>query len=82
MSSQITSEGLEARYFEILKRVCQGESFTITVDGKQVAEINPSHRGVEDAEAVKVFEELCSSRFEGASDGAIREWLDAGSNKA
>ena len=76
MSSQITSEGLEARYFEILKRVCQGESFTITVDGKQVAEINPSHRGVEDAE------ELCSSRFEGASDGAIREWLDAGSNKA
>ena len=78
MSSEITSVELGARYFEIMKRVCEGESFTITVDGRQMAEIRPSHRGVEDVEAVKVFEELCSSKFEGASDEAIRERLEEG----
>ncbi|MGA2831729.1 MAG: hypothetical protein ABSE55_01535 [Terracidiphilus sp.] len=78
MSCEITREELGARYFEIMKRVCQGENFTITVDGRQVAEIQPSHCGVEDVEAVKVFEKLCSSRFEGASDEAIRERLEEG----
>lgn len=75
MSSEITYAELEACYFEFLKRVCQGESFTVTVDGRQVAEIRPSHRGGADEETVKILEELCSPRFEGASDEAIREWL-------
>jgi antitoxin (DNA-binding transcriptional repressor) of toxin-antitoxin stability system len=75
MSSKITSAELEARYFEILKRVCQGESFLVNVDGRRVAKIRPSHRGGADAESIIVFEELCSPRFEDASDEAIREWL-------
>jgi antitoxin (DNA-binding transcriptional repressor) of toxin-antitoxin stability system len=64
-----------------MKRVCQGESFIITVDGRQVAEVRPSHRGGADAETVKVLEDLCSPRFEGASDEVIREWLGEGGNK-
>jgi antitoxin (DNA-binding transcriptional repressor) of toxin-antitoxin stability system len=75
MPIEITLTEVEARYFEILKRVCQGESFTVTVDGRRVAEIRPSHRGGADKETVKVLEELCSPRFEGASDETIREWL-------
>jgi antitoxin (DNA-binding transcriptional repressor) of toxin-antitoxin stability system len=78
VSSEITSEELGARYFEIMKRVCQGENFTITIDGREMAEIRPSHRGVEDVEAVKVFGELCSSKFEGASDETIQERLEEG----
>jgi antitoxin (DNA-binding transcriptional repressor) of toxin-antitoxin stability system len=82
MPIEITFAELEAHYFEILKRVCQGESFTVTIDGRPVAEIRPSHRGGADAETLKVFEELCSPRFDGASDEAIREWLGEGGNKA
>ena len=78
MSTEISVGEMEARYFEILKRVCLGESFTITVDGRQVAEILPSHRGGADAETINVFEELCSPRFDGAPDEAIREWLGEG----
>jgi|CZKF01.1.fsa_nt_gi antitoxin (DNA-binding transcriptional repressor) of toxin-antitoxin stability system len=78
MPIEITFEDLEAHYFETLKRVCQGESFTVTVDGRQVAEIRPSHCGGADEETVKILEELCSPRFEGASDETIREWLGEG----
>ncbi len=78
MSSEITFTELEARYFEILKRVCQGDSFTVTIDGKQVAEIRPSHHGGADEETVKILEEICSPRFDGASDETIREWLGEG----
>ncbi len=82
MPTEISSEELQARFFEIMKRVCQGESFRITVDGRQVAEVRPSHRGGFDAETVKVLDELCSPRFEGASDEAIQEWLGEGEDKA
>jgi antitoxin (DNA-binding transcriptional repressor) of toxin-antitoxin stability system len=58
-----------------MKDVCHGKSFTITVDGRPVAEVRPSLRGGTDVEAIKVLEELSSPRFEGASDEVIREWL-------
>jgi len=78
MPSEISLTELEAHYFEILKRVCQGENFTVTIDGRQVAEIPPSHRGGADEETVKILEELCSARFKDASDETIREWLGEG----
>lgn len=81
MSSEITYEEFEAKYFEVLKRVCQGESFTIIVDGRQVGEIRPHPANNGDGETVRIFEELCSPRFAGASDEAIREWLGEGGEK-
>lgn len=82
MPAEISSTELESRFFEMLKLVCQGESLTITVDGRRVAELRPSHGGGPDAQAVKVLEELCSPRFEGASDEAIKGWLGEGGDKA
>lgn len=81
MPIEIASEELEARYFEILKRVCLGESFTITVDGKAVAEIRPHAASCPDEETAKVLEELCSAKFKGATDEAIREWLGEGAGQ-
>ena len=65
MFAEITGDELKARFFEIMKRVCQGESFTIAVEGRTVAEIRPSAKHGPDEETTKVLEELCSPRFEG-----------------
>jgi prevent-host-death family protein len=78
MFAEITGDELKARFFEIMKRVSQGESFTIAVEGRTVAEIRPSAKHGPDEETTKVLEELCSPRFEGASDEAIRQWLGEG----
>ena len=78
MSVEITGEELEARFFEILKRVCRGESFTIVVEGRAVAELRPSAKHGPNEEIAKVLEELGSPRFEGSSDETIREWLGEG----
>jgi antitoxin (DNA-binding transcriptional repressor) of toxin-antitoxin stability system len=75
MYTEISIGEMEAQYFEILKRVCLGESFIITVDGRQVAEIRPHAASCGNEETAKVLEELCSPRFDGATDEAIREWL-------
>jgi len=73
--TNIGAEELEAQYFEILKRVCQGESFTIVAEGRPLAEIRPSAKRGRNKKAAKVFGELASPRFAGASDDAIRKWL-------
>jgi antitoxin (DNA-binding transcriptional repressor) of toxin-antitoxin stability system len=73
--TKISFEELEAQYFEILRRVCQGESFTIVAEGRPLAEIRPSAKRGRDKRAAKAFSELASPRFAGASDDAIREWL-------
>jgi antitoxin (DNA-binding transcriptional repressor) of toxin-antitoxin stability system len=78
MSVEITGEDLEARFFEILKQVCRGESYTIVVEGRAVAELRPSAKHGTSERIAKVLEELCSPRFEGASDETIREWLGEG----
>ncbi len=78
MSTEITEEEIAARFFEIVNRAYKGESFTIVVEGKAVAELRPSAKHVHNEETAKVLEELCSPRFEGASDEAIREWLGEG----
>ena len=78
MSVEIAEEELKAKFFEIMARVCRGESFIISVEGKAVAELRPSAKCGLNEEAAKVLEELCSPRFEGASDEAIREWLGEG----
>ena len=78
MSAEITGDELKTRFFKIMKRVSQGESFTIAVEGRAAAEIRPSAKLGPDEETAKVLEELCSPRFDGASDDAIREWLGEG----
>lgn len=75
MSTEISFADLDSQFFEVMKRVCRGESFVILVDRKQVAELRPHAAGCADEEAAKVLEELSSPRFEGAQDKVVREWL-------
>jgi antitoxin (DNA-binding transcriptional repressor) of toxin-antitoxin stability system len=81
MATEITFEELEAHYFDFMRRVCLGESFTITLDGSAVALLRPVPGAGCDEEAARVFEELGSPRFAGASDDTIREWLGEGPSK-
>ena len=41
MATEITFEELEANYFDFMRRVCLGESFTIARDGSAVAILHP-----------------------------------------
>jgi antitoxin (DNA-binding transcriptional repressor) of toxin-antitoxin stability system len=75
MPTNIGVEELESQYFEILKRVCQGESFTVVADGRALAEIRPSAKRRRSKETIKIFEELSSPRYASASDDEIRELL-------
>jgi antitoxin (DNA-binding transcriptional repressor) of toxin-antitoxin stability system len=42
MHTEITKTYVEVHLFEILDLVAKGHSFTITIDGKPVAQIRPS----------------------------------------
>jgi prevent-host-death family protein len=75
VKGEISLEELGAHYFEILKRVCQGESLTIVANGRPLAEILPSAKKDWNKKAVEVLDELSFPRFANASDDAIREWL-------
>jgi hypothetical protein len=75
MTAEITGEELEARFFEIMKQVCLGESFTVLPEGKATAILRPIPGAGRNEETAKVLEELSSPRFAGASAEAICEWL-------
>jgi antitoxin (DNA-binding transcriptional repressor) of toxin-antitoxin stability system len=75
MITEISAAELEAQFFEVMKRVCQGESFAITTEGNRVAEIRPNKAHSGDKDTLEVLQELCSARFAGASDETVRAWL-------
>ena len=75
MPTQIVVGELEEQYFEIVKRVCQGESFTIVVEGRPLPELCPSAKRGCSKETIRIFDELSSPRFASASDDEIRELL-------
>lgn len=75
MSTEITHEELEAHYFDFMRRVCLGESFTILLDGSPAAILRPTQGAKRKKKAAKILGELSTPRFDGASDEAICEWL-------
>lgn len=79
MSTEIDIDAMEARYFEILRRVCQGEGFTITVDGEAVAEVVPVAKRRSSEEVAAAVEGLLNMpRIEGISGETVREWIQEG----
>jgi len=79
MPTEISAADLETQFFEIMKRVRQGECFTITVDGEAVAELRPAakkHSAEEVAAAVEAL--LKMPRVEGISGETVREWIEEG----
>jgi len=64
---------------EILRKVEQGERFTITVRGRPVADLIPAQedeRRRQSAEAVKSL--LNTPRIQGVTHEMIREWINEG----
>jgi antitoxin (DNA-binding transcriptional repressor) of toxin-antitoxin stability system len=79
VNTEINAGDLEVQFFRILKRVKQGERFTITIDGEAVAEMAPSakKRSAEEvAAAVKALQNL--PRIEGVSGETVLEWIREG----
>ncbi len=79
MSSEISAADLEVEFFEILKRVKQGESFTITLNGEAVAEICPAPKRRSKEEVAAAVEALRNlPQVEGISGETVREWIEEG----
>ena len=62
---------------ELLRRVEQGERFTVTVRGKVVAELVPP-RALEPQRRAEAFERLRHPRIRGVSGEEILEWIREG----
>ena len=71
----------KAKLSEIVRKVEQGERFTITVRGRAAAEVvpvqpaAPKHTPEEIEEA---YERLRNPRIEGVSHETIRSWIEEG----
>jgi len=73
MHIEITEEYAEEHFFEILEEVQQGHSFTITTEGRPVAQIGPSADAI--AEAV---ERLRNPKITGISGDTVLESIREG----
>jgi prevent-host-death family protein len=68
----------KTRLSEILRKVEQGERFTITVRGRPVADVVPSesNRTRRAAEAVEAL--LKMEKIKGIPDETVRAWIEEG----
>jgi prevent-host-death family protein len=76
--TEIGAFDAKTKLSEILRKVDQGERFTITVRGRAVADIVPSQhrdrRRVEEA----VRRLLAMPKITGVSPETVREWIEEG----
>jgi len=63
---------------EILRKVEQGERFTITVRGRAVADVMPSQVKNRQRAAEAVRRLLAMPRIEGISPETVKEWIEEG----
>ena len=63
---------------EILRKVEQGERFTITVRGRPVADIVPSQLKNRQRAAEAVRRLLAMPKIEGISPETVKEWIEEG----
>jgi prevent-host-death family protein len=63
---------------EILRKVGQGERFTITVRGRAVADVMPSQVKNRQRAAEAVRRLLAMPRIEGISPETVKEWIEEG----
>ena len=62
---------------EILRKVEQGERFTITIRGRAVAEIVPHHGKSKQAQE-EAYQRLSNPKIEGISGDTVLEWIREG----
>jgi prevent-host-death family protein len=71
----------KTRLSEILRKVDQGERFTITVRGRAVADVVPTRAprvGPSPEEVEAAYQRLRHPKIEGVSHELIRAWIEEG----
>ncbi len=78
MDKEIGSYDAKTKLPEILRRVEEGESFTITNRGKPVADLIPSRAGLRRRAAAAIDNLLNNSREHPVSDRDLAEMKESG----
>ena len=76
--TEIGAFDAKTRLSEILRKVDQGERFTITVRGRAVADIVPSQVKDKWSVAQAVQRILAMPKIEGISPETVKEWIEEG----
>jgi prevent-host-death family protein len=76
--TQIGAFDAKTKLSEILRKVDQGERFTITVRGRSVADVVPSQQRDKRRAAEAVQRLLAMPKIVGVSPETVREWIDEG----
>jgi prevent-host-death family protein len=76
--TEIGAFDAKTRLSEILRKVEQGERFTITKRGRAVADVVPSQLKDRRSAAEAVRRLLAMPRIEGISPETVKEWIEEG----
>jgi prevent-host-death family protein len=76
--NEVGAFAAKTKLSEILRKVEQGERFTITVRGRPVADIVPSQLKNRQRAAEAVRRLLAIPKIEGISPETVKEWIEEG----
>ena len=79
MPTQIGSFEAKTKFSELLRKVGQGERFTVTLRGRPVARLEPIlDHGISAEEREAAFERLRNPSISGVSTETLLEWIREG----
>jgi prevent-host-death family protein len=79
MATEIGAFEAKTKFSELLRKVGQGESFTVTVRGKAVARLEPVlDNGISDEEREAAYQRLRNPSISGVSTETLLEWIREG----
>ena len=79
MSTEIGAFEAKTKFSELLRKVGQGERFTVTLRGKAVARLEPVlETGISEDEREAAFERLRNPSISGVSTETLLEWIREG----
>jgi antitoxin (DNA-binding transcriptional repressor) of toxin-antitoxin stability system len=77
MPTEIGAFEAKTKFSEILRKVDQGESFTVTLRGRVVAEINPPAPKIKPVPQ-DVIDRLMNPKIHGIPGDTVLEWIREG----
>lgn len=79
MPTEIGAFEAKTKFSELLRKVGQGESFTVTMRGKAVARLEPMiDIGVSEEEREAAYQRLRNPSISGVSTETLLEWIREG----
>ncbi len=76
--TEIGAFDAKTKLSEILRRVEQGERFTITRNGRAIADVVPSHAKVKPARQRAIEDLMNFPRIKGIDGDTVLEWIREG----